>query len=165
MSLQIYPTVSVIQRNQARYEATVSGITISATAYTGGDQVGTLISFSSAARVTGGTGLITGCVLTDMSDIIGSYDVHFFRDTVTLAADNAAYAISDADNEKSVALLQFGGAFDVGNNRIAQAYNLAIPYDCVGTTLYAALIARVGHTFFSAGGANSLKLQIHVERN
>lgn len=152
------------RRDLQRIAVGVTGVTTATTAYIAGDQVGTLISLSNAARVTGGGGVIVGVTLIDQSDIIGAYDVVFFDQTVTLAADNAAFAISDADSLDIVGLVQLAGSFDIGANRVAQAYNIAIPYVCnASTTLYAALICRIGHTFFTAGALP--QLNVYVERN
>ncbi len=152
------------RRDLQRIAVGITGVTTATTAYTSGDQVGVLATVANAARVTGGGGTIVGVTLIDQSDIIGAYDVVFFDSTVTLAADNAAFAISDADSLKIVGLVQLAGAFDIGNNRIAQAYNLAVPYVCNGgTSLFAALVTRLGHTFFTAGALP--QLNVYVERN
>lgn len=154
-----------ISRDLQRISVTSAGLTTATTAYTAGDQVGTIFALTNAARRAGAGGTITGIVLIDAQDIIGAYDVVFFRQSVTLAADNAAFAISDANALHVVGLAQLAGAFDLGNNRIAQQFNLAIPYVCEGsTTLYAALLTRTGHTFFT-GGVGSLQLIVYAERN
>lgn len=141
-----------------------SELTIATTAYTAGDQVGVMFQFANAARASGGTGTLVGMQLTSAADIIGAFDIVLCRSNITLAADNAAFAISDADALNVIAVVQLAGAFDIGNNRIAQAFNLAIPYDCSGgTTLYGAAITRVGHTFF--GAHTDLQLTAWVERN
>lgn len=151
-------------RDTLRIQVAVSGVTTATTAYTAGDQVGTLISLADAGRSNGNTGRIVGVVLHDASDIIGAYDVVFFRSSVTLAADNAVFSISDTDALELVGIAQLAGAFDIGNNRICQSYNLAIPYDTgSNTTLYAALICRVGHTFFASGSTPALT--VFVERD
>jgi hypothetical protein len=140
------------------------GLTTATTAYTAGDQVGTEFTLANAARVSGGSGMIRSVVLTSAADIIGAYDVVFTRSSITLAANNAAYAISDTDALAVVGIVQLAGALDIGNNRVAAAYNLAVPYDCSGgTSLFASLITRVGHTFFAA--VTDLQLQVFVERN
>lgn len=152
------------RRDLQRIAVGVTGVTTATTAYTAGDTVGTLITVANAARVTGGGGTIVGVTLIDQSDIIGAYDVVFFDSTVTLAADNAAFSISDADSLDVVGLVQLAGSFDIGGNRVAQAYNIAVPYVCNGgTSLYAALICRVGHTFFTSGALP--QLNVYVERN
>lgn len=151
-------------RDVIRIAVASSGLTTAATSYSAGDQVGAIFTLANAARASGGTGRILGVVLLDDADIIGPYDVVFSRASITLAADNAAYAISDADAANVVAVVPLSGAWDLGNNRIAQAHNLSIPYDCSGgTSLYASLIARAAHTFFAA--ADDLTLQVFVERD
>lgn len=146
-------------------QITSAGLTTATTAYTAGDQVGTLFTITDAARASGGTGRIKAVMLHDEQDIIGPYDVVFFRSSVTLAADNAAFSLSDADANLVCQLAQLAGAYDLTNNRIAQAQNLDLPYACTGgTSLYAALICRAGHTFFS-GGVGSLKLDVSLERD
>lgn len=154
---------TIARRDAVLIDVGVTGVTTATTAYTAGDQVGAQITLASAARVTGGYGMITGVVMIDQSDIVGAYDVVFFDSSVTPASDNAAFAISDADSLKIVGIVQLAGAFDIGNNRIAQAYNLAVPYKCAGSTsLYAALITRGSHTFFTAGALPQLR--VYVER-
>ena len=151
-------------RDLVRIAVDSGGLTTVTTAYTAGDQVGSQFTLANAARASGGTGTIVACTLTDANDIIGAYDVAIFRASVTLASDNAAFAISDADAKNLVAIIQLSGAWDIGNNRVAQAFNLAIPYDCSGgTSLYAGLITRYGHTFFAA--VTDLQLVLWVERN
>lgn len=152
------------RKNVLRVQSAVSGVTTATTAYTAGDQVGTMVSLANAARATGGTGRIASVMLQDRSDIVGAYDVAFFRANVTLAGDNAAFAISDTDSLELVGLVQLAGGFDIGNNRICQAYNLSIPYDTgSGTTLYAVLLCRVGHTFFVSG--SEPYLTVYLERD
>lgn len=145
-------------------QITSGSLTTATTAYTAGDQVGSIFTITSAARATGGTGRILAVTLHDETDIIGPYDVVFFRSSVTLASDNAAFAISDSDANLACGIVQLAGAYDIGNNRIAQAQNLYIPYACTGgTSLFAALICRAGHTFF--GATTSLKLDVWLERD
>lgn len=139
------------------------GLTTATTAYTGGDQLGTEFTLANAARAAGRGGYITGIILVSAADVIGPVDVVFTRESITLAGDNASWAISDADAIKIAGLVQLIGAFDIGNNRICQAHNIRIPYDCVGTSLFASIITRSDHTFFGAVG--DLQLIVTVERN
>lgn len=158
------------RRDLTRIAVTSAGLTIATTAYVTGDQVGTQFTFANAARKSGGTGMIVGVTLINAhltltgAEVIGAYDVVISRASLTLAGDNVAWAVNDADACNVIALVPLAGAFDIGNNRIAQAFNLAIPYDCSGgTSLYASLISRSGHTFFTQVG--DLQLILHVERN
>lgn len=153
----------VARADTQRIAVTSGGLTTATTAYTAGDQLGTQFTLANAARASGGTGRIVGIVLLDETDIIGAVDVIFTRASITLAADNAAYAISDADAANVIAIVPLTAA-DLGNNRVAQAANLSIPYDCSGgTSLYCSLVTRTAHTFF--GATTSLKLQVFVERD
>lgn len=154
---------TVGRRDQQRIAVTSAGLTIATTAYTAGDQVGTIFTFANAARITSGGGIITGVRLIDAADVIGAVDVVFFDSTVTLAGDNAAFAISDADALKCIGLVQLAGAYDIGNNRLCQAFNLAVPFALSGgTSLFAAIITRTANTFFSAVG--DIQLAITVDR-
>lgn len=153
-----------IRRDTVRIAVQSGGLTTATTAYTAGDQVGTQFTLAGAARLSGGTGRIRSVLLTSAQDAIGAFDVVFLRASITLAADNAAFAISDSDARSIVQMVQLTGAYDIGNNRICVAYNLDIPYDCSGgTSLYAALITRAGHTFF--GATTDLELVVFVERD
>ena len=139
-----------------------SGLSTGAS-YAAGDQLGSLFTLTNAARVSGGGGYVTGITLIDAADVIGAVDVVFFSASVTLAADNAAFAISDADALYVQGIVTLAGSFDIGNNRIAQAHSLAMPYICSGgTSLYAGLLTRSGHSQFAA--ATNLQLVVSVER-
>ena len=152
------------RRGLKRVSVQSSGLTTATTAYVAGDQVGAQFTIAGAARESGGGGTIVGVMLIDAADIIGQYDVVFFDSSVTPASDNAAFAISDSDALKLVGLVPLVGAYDLGNNRVAQSFNLAIPYVLSGSTnLYACLICRSGHTFF--GAATNLQLVVLLELN
>lgn len=143
-------------------------LTIATTSYSAGDQVYSTITLANAARASGGTGVITNVALLNTptsGDVIGAYDVVFFRSAPSaLANDNSAFSISGADTALVIAVVQLTGAFDLGNGRIAQSNNLYIPYDCSGgTNLFAALICRSTHGVFAA--YTDLTLVVHVERN
>lgn len=156
--------IVVAHRDLVRISVQSGGLTTASTGYTAGDQVGTQFTIAGAARAAGGGGTIVGVMLISAADVIGAFDVVFTDSSVTLASDNAAYAISDADSLNIVGLVQLAGAYDLGNNRIAQAFNLSVPYVCSGgTSLYAGLITRAGHTFFAA--TTDLQLIVYVERN
>lgn len=157
---------TISRRDMVRIASNSAGLTIATTTYAAGDQCGTLFTLANAARITGGSGVITGVRVTDVAGaagVIGAMDVVFFDSTVTLAADNAAFAISDADCLKVIGLVQLAGAFSLTNNRICQAFNLSIPYACSGgTSLFAALITRSANAVFTA--VTDLQLAVTVDR-
>ena len=151
-------------KDQVETSVTSAGLTIATTAYTTNDTVGTLFTITGMARLTGGTGVITNVRLIDAADIIGAVDVVFFTTAVTLAADNAAFAISDADALNCIGIVPLAGAYDIGNNRVGQSGPTALPYTTSGgTSIYAGLITRSPHTFFAAVG--NLQLIVTSERN
>jgi hypothetical protein len=155
---------TVARRDLLRIAVDSGGLTTSTTAYTAGDQVGTQFTLANAARASGGSGTIIGVQLMDQKGIIGSYDVVFTRSSVTPASDNAAFSLSTTDVKAVTAIVQLGGSWDFGTPNLTQAFGLAIPYDCSGgTSLFANLICRVGHTFFTA--STDLQLVVWVERN
>jgi hypothetical protein len=156
------------RKDLVRVTVQSGGLTTTASAYAVGDQVGTQFTIAGCARESGGSGMIVGVALVQGNTIesIGAMDVMFTDSSITLAADNAAYAISDADALKIVGMAQLSGAYDIGNNRLAQAYNLAIPYVCSGgTSLYASLITRTAIAATPFTAATDLQLIVYVERN
>lgn len=154
----------VNRRDLVRVAVNSGGLTIATTAYVAGDQMGSQFTIAGCAREAGGSGTIIGVSVTSAADITGAMDVVFSRASMTLAADNAAYAISDADALNVIDVVQLGTSIDIGNNRFARAMGLAIPYDCSGgTSLYAGIMTRVAHTFFAA--VTDLQLCVWVERN
>lgn len=141
-----------------------ASLTTASTAYTAGDQLGTMLAFTSAASANGGTGTIVSAVLLDKADVITDVRLHFFRSNVTLAADNSAFAVSDTDMQDHCGYLQMPSAIDVGGNRISTLGNIGLGYDTgAGTTLYVALETRSGHTFFGAATDLNLTLTLLLD--
>lgn len=165
LSVGPYGDLNTLRRaDLQRITVSVAGRTTATTGYTAGDQVGTIITLASAARISGGSGIITSATLIDTSDVIGAYDLLIFDSSVTLTTDNLPFALSTAsDSLKIQTIIQLAGAVDLGTQRVAQATNLAIPYTCSGSSsLFAALITRSTHTFF--GSTSTLQLAVAVER-
>lgn len=142
------------------YEVDVPGIV--AAAYAAGDQMGTIITIANAARVTGGGGVITSVLWHDNDDAVGAIDVVFFNDTLTLAADNAAFSISDADARKAVFVANLAVNQDWALNRFMQLSGIAAPYFCTATSLYAAVICR---TAFTVAANTSNRIRICLSRD
>ena len=153
-----------IHRELTRISVQSAGLTTATTAYSAGDQMGNQFTITDAARVSGGSGTIVGVTLVCAATNIGAVDVVFFDSSVTLAADNEAFSISEADALKVIAVVPLAGTFAFALNRVAQATNIAIPYVASGSAnIYAALITRNTHTFF--GATSDLQLITYVERN
>lgn len=146
--------------NLATLTATSTGLTTATTAYTDGDTLGAIMSFNlgSAAAV------IASAVLTDAANIIGAVDAYIFDRSVTLAADNAAHAISDADALFKLGQIAFYGATAETNNRAAHVDSLGIVVvPNAANTIYVALVTRSAHTFFGAVGNLQLRLSYYKD--
>lgn len=165
ISVGPYGDMNTLSRKDVvRTTVTSAGLSTGAT-YAAGDQMGNLFTFNGVSRLSGGTGTIVGVTLIDSGDVLGAVDLVIFDSSVTLAADNAAFAISDTDALKTVCLIQLAGAIDIGNNRIAQAQNISFPYACVGgTSLYGALVSR-SITSVNFTNATDIQIALYVERN
>lgn len=153
------------QKDMIKVSVQSSGLTTATTSYSAGDTVGSIFTIANAGRVTGGSGMIVGCALVDAADVTGPYDVVFFSTSVTLGSDNAAFSISDSDALNIIGIASMSGSYDFGGNRLNQLWNLAIPYVCESgaTSIYAGLITRANHSFFSA--VTDLQLITYLERN
>lgn len=156
---------TLARRDLVRLQSAISFTGNPPAAYVSGDQFGALVTLTNAARISGGTGTITGVAIQSGSDVIGTFDVVFFESSVTLAADSAAFTLaSDADVLKVIAIVPLAGAYDLGINRVSQAFNLAVPYVCTGSTsLFAAIITRSAFTLVASDFTSNLS--VFVERN
>jgi hypothetical protein len=156
---------TIARRDVVRLQSAISFTGNPPTAYVSGDTFGALVTLTNAARVSGGTGTVTGVAIQSGSDVIGTFDVVFFESSVTIPADSAAFTLaSDADVLKVLAIVPLAGAYDLGINRVSQAFNLAVPYVCAGSTsLFAAIITRSAFTLVASDFTSNLT--VFVERN
>ena len=166
-AISVDPTGNVntlSRRDCVRLQSAISFTGNPPTAYVSGDQFGLLVTLTNAARVSGGTGTITGVAIQSGSDVIGTFDVVFFESSVTVPADSSAFTLSDADGLKVIGIVPLAGAYDLGANRVSQAFNLAVPYVCTGgTSLFAAIITRSAFTLVASDFTSNLS--VFVERN
>lgn len=140
--------------NLATLTGASTSLTTATTAYSDGDQLGAIISFAMTAP-----GIIMSAQLVDKANIIGAVDAYIFDRSVTLASDNAANAISDADMLFSLGVIEFPYPKTQTNNRLASVDSLAIPYVAnASNTIYIALVTRSAHTFFGAAGDLQVRL-------
>jgi hypothetical protein len=95
----------------------------------------TTFTFTSAARKSGGSGLITDAVIIS-SNPAGTPlqgEIWIFDSSVTSANDNAAFALSDADAKLLVGKIAFTLATDATNNSQITVPSLNIGFTCVGS--------------------------------
>jgi hypothetical protein len=155
---------TLARRDLVRLQSAISFTGNPPAAYVTGDQFGNLVTLTNAARVSGGSGMITGVTINSASVLIGPFDVLFFESSVTLAGDSSPFSISDADGLKLIGIVPLAGAYSLGLNRISQAFNLAVPYVCVGgTSLFASIITRAPFTLVASDFTSNLN--VFVERN
>jgi len=91
-------------------------------------------TFTGAARLSGGEGLITDLIVCFDEDAATPLqgELWIFDQAVTAITDNAAFAVSDAEIATCVAQIPFA-LIDAGNNGFYHAQNLSIGYTCVGS--------------------------------
>jgi hypothetical protein len=154
------PVVSAIPAPATRrIQVQSAGLTIATTAYTANDQLGTILTFANAVRQTGATGVIQAATLLDQAAVIGAVDLYLFDRTVTLAADNAAAAFSDADMLFCQGIISFPAPQGGTGNSIATVVS-GLGISCSATSLFGALVTRAGHTFF--GAVTNLAVSLHI---
>lgn len=144
-----------------RATATSAGLTTSTTAYTAGDQLGTILTFSSAVAASAGAGMLLAATLLDEVKLTGEVWLYLFDRSVTLASDNAAATFSDSDMANCLGVVKFPQGDDVTDNRFSQVANAGIQVRAnSGTSIYGALVTKSAHTFF--GAVTNLKVALHV---
>lgn len=152
--------ISVAPRpRRSRLSVASSGLTTSVTAYTIGDTAGTQYTFANAARVSGGTGTIEAIGMLDKGDVGVDYRVHIYRASVTLSSDNAAWAVSDGDQDSWITSVTMPSMADVGANRLTYAL-VGAPYDCAATSLFVGVETRTANAVYAA--ATDLVVMLYV---
>lgn len=91
-------------------------------------------TFSGAARISGGSGIITDLWVASSADPATPLqgEVIIFDQAVTAINDNAAFAVSDAEIKTALAIIPFT-LQDMGNNDAGHVQNLSIGFTCVGS--------------------------------
>ena len=142
-----------------------SGLTTAVMAYTSGDVLGVQMTMDMNNRGSGAiAGSLEGVTIADDSAVIGAVDLFFFNATTTPAADNAAYAPSDAEVRTcvgvvSVTTLPSSGA----NNKIVTLSNAEqdVPLYAPSGVLYVVAVTRTGNAVF-ASGATALQYRLII---
>jgi hypothetical protein len=122
-------------------------LTVGAT-YVANDFVGTsatAITFAGAARVSGGTGRVTGATLFDYVNAGVAAELWLFTVTPAgLPADSAAFTITDADSLTCVGVIPFNKFYASALNAVStgEIPNGQLPYKCVATSLFGVLVTR-----------------------
>lgn len=142
-------------------EVNSAGLTTSITTYTSGDQMGTEITCATGGG-NASYGVVTSITMVDYAKVLGAVDFRFFYDTTTPAADNAAYAWSDADSNKLIAgcPVTMPSPVTDANNGVASLPNLWLQYKTGAghANLYLDLITRSNNAVFGAVGDIHVKI-------
>jgi len=129
--------------------------TISTTpAYTSGDTVGSQMTFANAARVSGGSGIIQSILVKDNTQAQrAAMDLVFFDRSITVAADNAAFNVSDADMAYCLGVVSIGPYNTAWPgtplNSVSTLLNVGLPFVLNGTDLYVVAVVRATPTYTS----------------
>lgn len=126
--------------------------TISTSAYASGDVIGGQMTFANAVRKSGGSGIIQSICVQDVNPSIrAAMDLVFFDRSVTMAADNAVWNVSDADMKNCLGIVPIGAYNTAFPATILNAFstliNVGLPIVLNGTDLYVGAIIRATPTY------------------
>jgi len=128
--------------------------TVQAASYAVGVGIGGLISFTTAARVAAGSGLIQSIMASFTSGVVPSLDVIFFNanPTGSTVGDKVVTAIVAADVGKIIGVAHLTDSTLLGATApsLIQAIGITMPFLLpAGTTLYAVVVTRTVITLTS----------------
>lgn len=136
--------------------------TVSTTAYSTGDVIGTKMSLANMARLAAGPGIVQSIILNSKSSQTGAVDLLLFSadPSASTFTDNAALAINAADEGKLIGVVHLTDWTNLGTPSVAQSHNPGIAFKLPsGTSLYGVLVARSTPTLAST---SDLKLIVNV---
>jgi len=126
----------------------------SGAAYATGDVLGTLQTLANAARISGGSGTVLSVTVLDKTQAQrANIDLLFFDRTVTVAADNAPVAMSDADMANClgvISLTTYNTAWPgTPLNSVETTLAVNLPFVLSGTSLFVVAVVRGTPTYTS----------------
>lgn len=137
-----------------------AGLTTATTAYTSGDVLGGLMTATFNQR--GACSIaVTSLVITDASAVIGATDLYLFNATLTPAANNAAFAPSDAELATLIGVLPAATVYThAGNKAVTWGFGSEeVPLYLPEGILYMVAVTRTANAVFAAG-ATSLNFRL-----
>lgn len=125
--------------------------TISTSAYTAKDNVGGLMTFTGAARTSGGSCRIDAVQVVDQDREMADLDLVLFDRTITVPTDNAIFDPTDAELAYCVGWVPITGGHyaDFNDNAVASVHPVGIETVLNGTDLFGVLVARESITYTS----------------
>lgn len=124
--------------------------TISTSQYTAKDAIGGVMTFSSAARVSGAGGIVESVVIVDKDQELAAMDLVLLSATVAgTTTDNAAWDPNDSDLANVVGVIPIltGDYSDFNDNSVAARSGIGMAYTCAATSLFGVLVARGTPTY------------------
>lgn len=121
-------------------------------------------TLTSAARASGGSGIITDAVIT-MSTAAGTSlvgELWIFNQAVTNINDNSAFAISDSEAQTLCGIIPFTTNKSGSNNAVCHVQNLNMGFTCVGTANLRFLVKVLNA--YTPGNAEVLSVLVNVLR-
>jgi len=124
--------------------------TITGGAYSAGDAVGGLLTFTNAARVSGYGGVIKNVLIVDDAGQDAELELWLFDQTFTNMSDNAPWAPSEADLENLIVVISTedsGQGWMAAGTPSACDIEVARSYKLTGTSMFGQLVTRGTPTF------------------
>lgn len=125
--------------------------TISASSiYAAKDAIGGIMTFASAARTSGGGGVLESVTIIDKDQELSPIDLVLFSATVAgTATDNSPFDPSDADLANFIGAIPIlaGDYADFTDNSAATRAGIGLAYACAATSLFGVLVARSTPTY------------------
>ncbi len=120
-------------------------------AYTAKDAIGSLLTFSNAARTSGGSVAVEAVQIVDKGQQMSAIDLILFDRSITAPTDNAIFNPSDTEATYCVGGFQILGSdyADFSTNSIAALTDLELVCTLNGTDLFGVLVARGTPTYTS----------------
>lgn len=128
----------------------------------------TLVRLPSCARKNNGSGVIMHAVLTDSASAatMPQFNLFLFDNVITAPSDNSPFALTDAEIETCVGIVEVTSWFAGGStlNALAQARNLNMPFVCQSAcnSLWAVPVLTNAYTPTSA---ENLELRLGVSQD
>ena len=136
-----------------------------ASAYTTGDAVGGLLTFSDAALKGYGSGVVQTITIVDKDSEEDTLHLHLFNQTFTASTDHDVFSPSDADLENYIgrAVVRGGSFLTFEDNSAGSTFNVGLYFNLVagGTDLFGQLVVAGTPTYT---GTSDLIVKITVEQ-
>jgi len=123
-------------------------------AYAVGDAVGGLLTFTDAALISGGTGVIQSLVITEETAATGTghqdaaMELVLFNQSMSATTDNSVFWPSDADMLNCIGVIPLSTYYDFYANSMGVATGIGLAFKCVGSAnLYGQLVTRGTPTY------------------